>query len=610
MESINNNIEIKESKKILKEIFGYDSFRSNQGKIINSVVEGDNVCVLMPTGGGKSLCYQIPSLIRDGVGIIISPLIALMEDQVRALKQLNIKAETINSAMDYKEAWSILYALKNNQIDLLYIAPERFLSIKFLEILDESQIALFAIDEAHCISQWGHNFRPDYMKLSILEERYPEIPRIALTATADDATRKDILNQLQIEEKNLYIDGFDRPNIYYSLETKMNEKKQLLNFLSDQDINDNGIVYCLSRKKTEQIAIFLKDKGYKTRVYHAGLDIDTRKKHQNSFLEEEGIIMIATIAFGMGINKPDVRYVIHLDLPKSIEAYYQETGRVGRDGFPAKAHMIYSLQGIILFRRWIQDSESSEQQKRIENQKLNALLGFCETSCCRRTILLKYFGEEKEKCQNCDRCLYPPETIDGIEIANNIIQCICDTDEIFGVQYIVDVLVGKDMQRIRQFSHDRVKSYGIIKEYKENQIKSFIRQLVIQNFLYIDTDNHGGLKITKRGMNLVEEEEEIHLMVEEYKKYKEVKEVRKKQTDGGTRFNLIEDKDKILFQELKDLRLQLAQEQGVPPYMVFHDKHLMEMVKTKPKNISQMRQVPGVGEFKLKKYGEAFLRIF
>ena len=455
--------------------------------------------MLMPTGSGKSLCYQIPALCRDGVGIIVSPLIALMQDQITALEQLGIAAGAINSGMPPGEVFRVKQKLEKNQLDLLYVAPERLVMPEFLDLLDGVNIALFAIDEAHCVSQWGHDFRPDYKALSLLAERFKQIPRIALTATADRATRKDIVERLELEKGRTFIDGFDRPNIHYSIVERNNPKKQVHDFITHNHPKDSGIIYCISRKKVEDMADWLQEKGFNALPYHAGLHAEVRNQNQNRFLREESIIIVATIAFGMGIDKPDVRYVTHMNIPKSIESYYQETGRAGRDGLPSNAYMIYGMDDAAMQRNWIENSEAPELQKRIEHQKLNALLGLCEAAICRRQILLEYFDDTADPCGNCDTCETKPETFNGTIPAQMALSAVFRTGQRFGMVYVVDVLIGKVDDRIIRFGHDQQSTFGIGKELTKLEWQNIFRQLVSRNLLMVDVNEHNGIKITEKG---------------------------------------------------------------------------------------------------------------
>lgn len=586
---------------ILHDIFGYDHFRGQQQDIIDHVIAGGSCCVLMPTGSGKSLCYQIPALCRRGVGIVISPLIALMDDQVNALRELGVRAGALHSGMDRPAQHEIYEALRVEALDLLYIAPERLMTADFFHVLGHADLALFAIDEAHCISQWGHDFRPEYRQLAILREHFPGVPVIAVTATADEPTRRDIMDRLQLPR--LFTAGFDRPNIHYTVTVKNGGTRQLLDFLKTRPPQESGIVYCLSRRKVEEIAQFLTTHDYQALPYHAGLPAETRARNQNKFLKDEGVIMVATIAFGMGINKPDVRFVAHMDLPKNIEAYYQETGRAGRDGLPAVAWMAYGMQDVVLQRQMIESSDMPEEQKRVVRHKLSALLGYCETARCRRQVLLEYFNDQIAPCGNCDVCLNPPRTIDGTVAAQKVISCIYRTDERFGAQYIIDVLLGKDDDRIRKFAHDRISTFGIGTEFDRIAWQGIIRQLVSLGLLFVDMDGHSALKITAQGIAFLKEKQEIALRLEE-KPARAKTRLQSATTDSI----LTTDSQRQLLSVLKTLRLAIAREQNLPPYVIFHDKTLMDMVLMRPENIDQLALVHGVGRSKLDKYGALFLR--
>ncbi len=589
---------------ILKKIYGYKYFRGQQETIINAVIAGENVFVLMPTGGGKSLCYQIPALCRDGVGIVISPLIALMQDQVDALTQLGVRAAAINSSMAASHIAETKRLIMQGEIDIVYVAPERLLMDDFLALLDESPIALFAIDEAHCVSQWGHDFRPHYTQLSLLAERFPSIPRIALTATADAPTRKDIVERLHLQEGKTFVLGFDRPNIHYSILEKNSPKQQLLSFLRDQGhAEECGIVYCLSRDAVEETAQFLCDQGFEAYPYHAGMPTADRSRNQDIFLRGEKVIMVATIAFGMGIDKPDVRFVVHMNIPKNIEAYYQETGRAGRDSLPSHALMLYSMADAAMQRNFIDGSNAPDLQKRIEHQKLNALLGLCEAACCRRLVLLEYFGDSGQACKNCDTCDTPPETFDGTIAAQKAISCVYRTDQRFGVAYLTDVLLGKTTDRIQQFRHHTVSTFGIGTEFTKNEWQSIFRQLVAQNLLMVDITEHGGLKITAQGREFLKNKHELRLRRYVTKS--------KKKPEGQAKATEItlSSHDNTLLIKLKAKRREIALAQNVPPYVIFHDKTLHEMAQSKPQSPDELRTISGVGEVKIERYGAAFLEV-
>lgn len=588
---------------ILNNIFGYSAFRQYQQDIIDQVISGKDAVVLMPTGGGKSLCYQIPSMVRDGTGIIVSPLIALMQDQVVALKQLGVNAAFLNSTLDANSASEIEQQLLRGELDMLYVAPERLMTGRFLNLLEQAPISLFAIDEAHCVSQWGHDFRPEYIQLSVLHERFPQIPRIALTATADEPTRKEIIQRLALEDAALFVSGFDRPNICYRIsQNQGNAKDQLLRFILNEHESDAGIVYCLSRKKVEQTAEWLSAKGLNALPYHAGLSAQVRKKHQHRFLTEDGIIIVATIAFGMGIDKPDVRFVAHLNLPKSIEAYYQETGRAGRDGLPADAWMMYGLQDVIMLKQMMGSSDADEAHKKVEHHKLESMLGFTEITTCRRQALLKYFDDHLDKpCGNCDTCLTPVETWDATMVAQKALSCVYKTNQRFGVTYLVDVLLGKNMDRIKQFGHDQISVYGIGKELDKKQWSSIFRQLIARNLLSVDIEGHGNLRLTEQCRPVLRGEETLHLR-------KETKQAKSAQR-GRKSFNTVKDADKVLWEALRTCRKALADEADVPPYAIFHDATLMEMVERQPQTHEQFSKMSGVGEKKLEAYANQFLDI-
>ena len=583
---------------ILQQTFGYPSFRGPQETIIQTVIDGGDALVLMPTGGGKSLCYQIPALARAGCGIVISPLIALMQDQVNAMRELGIRASFLNSTLDASTAAEVERALIEGELDLLYIAPERLTQSRTLDLLKRCEIALFAIDEAHCVSQWGHDFRADYLELSLLHEQFPAVPRIALTATADEQTRLEIAARLQLEDAARFVVGFDRPNIRYRIGLKHNARQQLLAFLKAEHPNDAGIVYCLSRKKTEETASWLATQGFTALPYHAGLPAEERAAHQARFLREEAIVMVATIAFGMGIDKPDVRFVAHLDLPKTIEAYYQETGRAGRDGAPANAWMIYGLQDVIKLRQMMQSSQGSEQHKRIEQHRLNAMLGLCEITSCRRQALLAYFGETyPEPCGNCDGCLEPAQTWDATEACRMALSAVARTGERFGVNHLIDVLKGKETDKIWQFDHHHLPTFGVGDALDNNQWRSVFRQLVGRGYLSVDLQGFGALKLQEKCRPLLRGECEIALRLDQKQK------VAKRQTKTP----LPEDINVGLWEALRDCRRELAEEQGVPPYVIFHDSTLVEMCSVVPRTLEDFSKLSGVGERKLMKYGEAFL---
>ncbi len=587
----------------LQNTFGYGDFRLQQREIIDTLISADDAIVLMPTGGGKSLCYQIPSLVRPGTGIIISPLIALMHDQVAALRQLGIKAAYLNSTLDAASARQTQSDLINGQLDMLYIAPERLTTSGFINCLRQTNISLFAIDEAHCVSQWGHDFRPDYIKLSLLHEQFPDVPRIALTATADEKTREEIKHRLALESAREFISSFDRPNICYRItEAQSNAKSALLRFIQNEHENHSGIVYCLSRKKVESTATWLSEKGFNALPYHAGLTSQIRETNQQRFLNEDAVIIVATIAFGMGIDKPDVRFVAHLNLPKSMEAYYQETGRAGRDGQAANAWMAYGLQDVITLKQMMATSTAEEQYKRVEHQKLEAMLGFTEITSCRRQSLLRYFDENLDKpCGNCDNCLTPAETWDATVAAQKALSCVHRTGQRFGVNYLVDVLTGKTADRIRQFGHDTLKVYGVGKEYDARQWRTIFRQLISRNLIAVDFEGHGSLHLTELCRPILRGEETLFLR----KESKRAKSARK----GRKSYNTDKASNNTLWEALRSCRKDLADKFDVPPFVIFHDATLSEMMERQPQNHEQFLRLNGVGESKLEKYADAFLSV-
>ena len=594
----------KNAVEILNSLYGYDSFRGHQADIIEHVSAGNNALVLMPTGGGKSLCYQIPSLLRDGVGIIISPLIALMHDQVGAMQQLGVRAAFLNSSLTFAEQKIIEGQLLAGELDLLYIAPERLIQNYTLELLDRCQLALFAIDEAHCVSQWGHDFRSDYLALGLLHERFPKTPRIALTATADIRTRKEIVDRLSLTEAKAYISGFDRPNIRYAIANKTTPKKQLLGFLQQRK-GEAGIVYCLSRKKVEETAAWLSQEGFKALPYHAGLPSQLRQTHQNRFLREEAVIIVATIAFGMGIDKPDVRFVAHLDLPKSIEAYYQETGRAGRDGLPADAWMVYGLQDVVRLQQMQQESTGAEQFKRSERHKLDAMLGLCEVTSCRRKVLLRYFADDAPNhCGNCDNCQIPPETWDATEAAQKVLSCVFRTGQRFGVMHVVDVLRGKETDKVVQHQHQLLSTFGIGSDIEDLQWRSVMRQLVVRGLLRVDLEGYSALQLTDLSRPVLKGEQSLHLRKEELRAPSTKKSAKK-----SDKKSQIAPEDQALWEDLRECRKQLSEEYNVPPYLIFHDATLKEMLETMPTSHSELLAITGIGESKLEKYGEEFLGI-
>ena len=596
---------------ILHDIFGYTHFRGPQQAIVEHVAAGGDALVLMPTGGGKSLCYQIPSLLRNGIGIVVSPLIALMQDQVDALKQAGVQAAFLNSSLDAEEAREVTGRLIRGELEILYVAPERLLMQGFLSLLDQVQehagIALFAIDEAHCVSQWGHDFRPEYRQLTILHERFPSVPRIALTATADAPTRGEIVERLGLEDAHQFVSSFDRPNIKYRVTQKANARQQLEAFLESEHPNDAGIVYCLSRRKVEETAGWLKERGWDALPYHAGLDASTRNTNQRRFLREEGVIMVATVAFGMGIDKPNVRFVAHLDLPKSMEGYYQETGRAGRDGLPANAWMTYGLGDVVSMRQMLDSGDAPEERKRVERQKLDALLGFCESTACRHQTILRYFGEEHPgNCGQCDNCLEPVDTWEATQAAQMALSCVYRTGQRFGVAHLIDVLLGKKTDKIAQFRHEALSTFGIGQDLTQAQWSSVYRQLVAGGLLESDMEAYGGLKLTAAARPVLKGEQAVWLRRDaepaRRKTSKAERSARAKEAFAGAN-------DDPLWQALKSKRLELAREQGVPPYVIFHDSTLLEILNQRPQTLVEMGRISGVGQAKLAKYGDAFLEV-
>jgi ATP-dependent DNA helicase RecQ len=584
----------------LQTVFGYPAFRGQQGDIVEHVASGGDALVLMPTGGGKSLCYQIPALLRDGVGVVISPLIALMQDQVDALAEVGVRAAFLNSTQTFEESMRIERQVRMGEIDLVYVAPERLMTPRCLDLFEASRIALFAIDEAHCVSQWGHDFRPEYIKLSVLHERFPDVPRIALTATADQQTRAEIALRLQLAEARQFVSSFDRPNIRYQIVEKANGRKQLLDFITGEHGGESGIVYCLSRKKVEETADFLNEQGVKALPYHAGMDYPKRSANQARFLREDAIVMVATIAFGMGIDKPDVRFVAHLDLPKSIEGYYQETGRAGRDGLPANAWMAYGLQDVVLQRRMIDESEADETFKRVLSMKLDAMLGLCETLSCRRTRLLEYFGEQSTPCGNCDTCLIPPVSFDGTVPVQKLLSAIYRVDQRFGAGHVIDVLRGVDSDKVKQWHHDALSVFGIGGERPEAEWRAILRQAIALGLVTVDHEAYSSLKLTDAARPVLKGGQKVQLR--QYQKPVKQKRV------ATTAKNYIESdlskSEQAIFDKLRWWRVETARTHNVPAYVIFVDATLREIAKAKPTTLGELRGVSGVGEKKLASYGD------
>ena len=590
---------------VLQTVFGYPAFRGAQADIIDVMAQGGDALVLMPTGGGKSLCYQIPALLREGCGVVISPLIALMQDQVDALDELGVRAAFLNSTQSFDEAMRVERALRKGELDLLYIAPERLLTPRCLELLESSRIALFAIDEAHCVSQWGHDFRPEYIRLSVLHERFPAVPRMALTATADFQTRAEIVERLQLRTAREFVSSFDRPNIRYQIVEKENGRRQLLDFIRSEHAGDAGIVYCLSRKKVEETAEFLNENGLHALPYHAGMDNAVRSRHQSRFLREDGIVMVATIAFGMGIDKPDVRFVAHLDLPKSLEGYYQETGRAGRDGTPANAWMAYGLQDVVQQRRMIEESEADSSYKRVQSGKLDAMLGLCETLSCRRVRLLDYFGQSSTPCGNCDTCMTPPVSFDATESVQKLLSTIYRVGQRFGAVHVLEVLRGVDAEKVRQWRHHELSTFGIGSDKSEAEWRAILRQVIALGLVDIDHESYGALKLSAAARPVLKGEQQIAL-----RRYqKPVKQKRTTSKPSGFVETDLSVSQQALFERLRWWRVETAREHNVPAYVIFHDATLREIAKAMPASIDGLRVVSGVGEKKLQSYGAQIIAL-
>lgn len=605
---------------ILDEVFGYPAFRGQQGEIVEHVAGGGDCLVLMPTGGGKSLCYQIPALLRreagQGAGIVVSPLIALMQDQVAALSEVGVRAAYLNSTLSGAEAAATERALREGEIDLLYVAPERLMTGRFLDLLERAKIGLFAIDEAHCVSQWGHDFRPEYIQLSVLHERFPSVPRIALTATADAITRDEIIHRLALHDARVFVSSFDRPNIRYRIVEKDNARSQLLDFIRAEHTNadgttDAGVVYCLSRRKVEETAEWLKAQGVRALPYHAGMEFEVRQKHQEMFQREEGIVMCATIAFGMGIDKPDVRFVAHLDLPKSVEGYYQETGRAGRDGMPANAWMAYGLGDVVQQRKMIDESDADDAHKRVQTSKLDALLGLCETISCRRVRLLNYFGEESKPCGNCDTCLEPPASWDATREAQMALSCVFRAQRAsgfnFGSSHLIEILRGGRTEKVLQRGHDQLTTFGIGASLSEPEWRAIFRQLVAYGYLAVDHGGFGALVLTEAAKPVLKNEEKVTL-----RRY--VKPQRTRQSSGrsGTRVDPtagMGTRERARWDALRAWRAETAKTDGVPAYVIFHDATLAEIARNAPETIDDLRHIPGMGVRKLERFGDEIIDV-
>jgi ATP-dependent DNA helicase RecQ len=609
--TLNSDISSK-ALSVLNSVFGLPSFRGAQEEIVRHVVDGGNCLVLMPTGGGKSLCYQLPSLLRKGCGIVVSPLIALMRDQVAGLVEAGVKAAVLNSTLSPDEAAAVEQRFAVGDLDLLYVAPERLVTPRCLAMLGRANIALFAIDEAHCVSQWGHDFRPEYIGLSVIAERFPDVPRIALTATADELTRKEIIVRLGLAGARQFVASFDRPNIKYEIVDKQNAQTQLRAFITERHAGDAGIVYCLSRAKVEDTATALTRAGIEALPYHAGLDANLRARNQDRFINEDGIVIVATVAFGMGIDKPDVRFVAHLDLPKSIEAYYQETGRAGRDGKPSSAWMAYGLSDIVQQRRMIEESSGAEAFKRLSIGKLEALVALAETANCRRSRLLGYFGETPSaaKCGNCDNCLSPPRVLDGKVVAQKLLSCVYRTGQRFGAMHLIDVLVGRETERVKQFGHDKLSVFGIGCELNEKQWRAALRQLVAMGHLQADTEAFGALKLTDSARGVLKGETEVMLREETAGSRNRASRAKSRRGDLAPRSaGQVETGNPALVGALRAWRSEVARKHGVPAYVVLHDSTIDGIATSRPTNLEQLRAIPGIGDKKLEHYGDDLIAL-
>jgi len=592
---------------VLQSVFGYASFRGHQQAIVEQMIEGGDALVLMPTGGGKSLCYQIPALVRQGTGVVVSPLIALMQDQVDALREAGVAAAYLNSSLDAGAQREVERQLMAGELDLLYVAPERLLTPRLLGLLESTEVALFAIDEAHCVSQWGHDFRPEYRELAVLHERFPHVPRIALTATADPRTREEIVERLALQQARQFVSSFDRPNIAYRVTLKHNPRTQLMQFL-DGHRGESGIVYALSRKKVDDTAAWLAEAGFEALPYHAGMDAADRARNQQRFLREDGVVMVATVAFGMGIDKPDVRFVAHLDLPRSMEGYYQETGRGGRDGLPAEAWMIYGLADVVTMSQMIAQSESADERKRIERQKLESLLAYAEATRCRRELLLGAFGETYQgPCGHCDNCVAPPKTWDATVPAQKALSAVYRSGQRFGAGHVVDILRGIDSERMLSLGHDKLSTFGVGADMDEKAWRSVLRQLLAAGLLATDAEGYGTLRLTAASRAVLTGGERV-LLREDARPVRSARRRRDSQLVTGASIG-IESYEQPLWDALRATRSQLAKQHGVPPYVVFHDATLLAMLRAMPSNEEELAAISGVGEAKLKRYGRDFLAV-
>lgn len=589
-----------EALRILNEVFGYPAFRGQQAEVIGHVAGGGDALVLMPTGSGKSLCYQVPALLREGMAVVVSPLIALMQDQVAALAEIGVRAAFLNSTLSGAGAAEVEARARRGELDLLYVAPERLMMASCLALLARCRLALIAIDEAHCVSQWGHDFRPEYLQLAVLRERFAGVPRIALTATADAQTRSEILERLELSAARVFVSSFDRPNIRYRIVEKDDARRQVLDFIRAEHAGDAGIVYCLSRRKVDEVAEFLSSRGMTALPYHAGMDAEARRRHQERFQRKEAVVMVATIAFGMGIDKPDVRFVAHLDLPKSVEGYYQETGRAGRDGLPADAWMAYGLQDVVQLRRMIDESQAGEAQKRIQAAKLDAMLGLCETAQCRRMRLLGYFGEASGACGNCDTCLDPPVTFDGTEAAQQLLSCVVRTGQRFGAMHVIDVLRGEATAKVTDRGHERLSTFGIGASRSAREWRAIARQCIALGLLQVDHQAYGALRLTGESRAVLKGERRVSLRA-----WKEGRRIARPRVAKEE----ISSEHLALFERLRAWRAETARSRGVPAYVVFHDATLADIARAKPASREALRRISGVGARKLEAYGAELLEL-